>query len=272
MSDYIKLSRRSAEVLLKSNEKTWQADGGLALCELRASLSAPSPLATTLTAIESEMARGRPGGCAHGGAAGEAKAEVQAMGRFVTVKLRVARDEAGALLADEMPSMEAGSIWMRFRASLESALRPRRRTPHPATSLGREDAKSRRTSKREETSAIWEGCWQRCGGKCECGCGQTLAPRGLSGFTNSKPTLDHFFGKARVKQAVQNCWMLRWDCHLEGKTQNKDGARIWHEKFITHCERYSYAAEAERARKRLEGIISVRERETQLRASEEGRG
>jgi hypothetical protein len=72
--------------------------------------------------------------------------------------------------------------------------------------------------------------------------------------------LDHFFGRGKAKQSAENCWALCRKCH-HYKTENRPSAARWLEDFLQHCLRYGYAAEAERARARLEGICAVRKAE-----------
>jgi hypothetical protein len=52
-------------------------------------------------------------------------------------------------------------------------------------------------------------------------------------------------------------WRLRADCH-RAKTDNWPDAGGWLVKFIEHCNFYGYEAAAEKARARLEGMLSVR--------------
>ena len=92
----------------------------------------------------------------------------------------------------------------------------------------------------------------RARGRCEC-CSRPFAP-GVAAAT-----LDHFFGRARAEESAATCWLLRADCH-RAKTDNAPSAREWHERWIRHAERHGYVAEAARARARLEGIITLRER------------
>jgi hypothetical protein len=199
------------------------------------------------------------------------------MSRYVTARLRVRRDLAEAVTRywfdGQPPPMPQGAYSgiNEMAEALRAALRsPPRRPRKPdllevaTTTLTRLHKRDRRASKREETARIWEECWKRAEGLCEC-CGSPLTREfGLS----SRATLDHWFGRGggRLPQSERTCWMLRWDCHLLGKSLNKNGARIWHETFIRHCERYGYTREAEEARKRLEGIITIREEEKKRRA------
>lgn len=85
----------------------------------------------------------------------------------------------------------------------------------------------------------------RAAGVCECGCGDPLV---LS--FDGVAELDHFFGRARVPEAVSNCWALRRNCHGE-KTDNRPSAASWLQKFIAHANRHGYENEAGRAWTRL---------------------
>lgn len=97
--------------------------------------------------------------------------------------------------------------------------------------------KPTKAKKRDETAAIWEACWARCGGYCECGCGRMALRE--TGDLNSRAELEHPFSKgkgARLPQSVETCWILRADCHRD-RHAARPGAEAWWEKFIAHCER-----------------------------------
>lgn len=101
-----------------------------------------------------------------------------------------------------------------------------------------------------------EVCLTRSAGNCECGCGYALTEGG--GLQNGTPELDHFFGRGKVKQSVETCWILRADCHRE-KTNNRPDAATWLRKFIEHLHGIPlekgrggvYGAALAMARKRL---------------------
>jgi hypothetical protein len=104
--------------------------------------------------------------------------------------------------------------------------------------------KPSKEEKRDVTASIREACLQRAGGKCECGCGVPAVDwdKGYS-FPEAKAELDHFFGRGKVKQSVETCWILRADCHLE-KTMLRPDAATWLQKFIAHCDRLIAAGES----------------------------
>lgn len=95
-------------------------------------------------------------------------------------------------------------------------------------------------ARRQETADIWGACWVRCGGRCECGCGQVVM-RDVMGPERAE--LDHAFGrgKGRLPQSVETCWLLRADCH-RAKTRNEPDAATWWLKFIAHCGRVGLGA------------------------------
>jgi len=94
----------------------------------------------------------------------------------------------------------------------------------------------------------------RAGHFCECGCGQRFSDVGLTG----NRTMDHFLGKAR-SESVETCWMLRRDCHLNLKQQNKPSRAYWLRLFINHCERFGYSETEAWARKEL-AFVEAKER------------
>lgn len=87
----------------------------------------------------------------------------------------------------------------------------------------------------------------RCRGLCECGCGRKLPPG----------ELDHFFGRAKAEETVENVWALSVQCHFE-KTRNHPTASTWFLRFIKHCGKYSYAEAALRAEARLDYVDTRR--------------
>lgn len=63
--------------------------------------------------------------------------------------------------------------------------------------------------------------------------------------------MDHFFGRGKEPQSVANCWALCEACDRE-KTENLPSASSWLARFIAHCEKHGYVAEAEKAAAKLE--------------------
>jgi len=94
---------------------------------------------------------------------------------------------------------------------------------------------------------VWKAVQERSGGRCE------SCSRGSGNYGQT----DHFFGRARA-EGVESCWLLCMECHYR-KTNNQPSARFWLEMFVAHCAKHGYEAARERATKRLEGIVAVRE-------------
>lgn len=69
----------------------------------------------------------------------------------------------------------------------------------------------------------------RARGFCECQCGTRVPPG----------EVDHFMGRAKAKESIENCWVLTVACHLR-KTRNEPSAAEWLRKFIAHTERHGY--------------------------------
>ncbi len=82
----------------------------------------------------------------------------------------------------------------------------------------------------------------RAGGRCEA-CGRHI--------TEESGHLDHFFGRAKVKEAVSNCWALCFECDSK-KTVNSPSAAYWLSLFRVHAWRHRYAVELEMAGAKLQ--------------------
>lgn len=91
------------------------------------------------------------------------------------------------------------------------------------------------------TPELYQQVMARARGLCECGCKRHLRAR----------EVDHFFGRAKAEETLDNVWALHPDCHFE-KTNNVPHRRHWLLKFIAHCGRHGYAQAAIRAQSKLE--------------------
>ena len=165
-----------------------------------------------------------------------------------TVRLSRKNAQAVAAHLQKQPALYpalAGAL-----RQLQDGLAPRRAKP---IAIAARKAKAERVrAHQDETSAIYREVEKRADGKCEA-CGLPFSPA-------DPPELDHQPGRHRAPQTVQNCWLIHArTCHRV-KTNPAGGARIHLERFITHAEKHGFHAEAERARARLEGIVSMRER------------
>lgn len=142
-------------------------------------------------------------------------------------------------------------------AELEHALTPRK--PRPLAVASRKVKAEKKASKREQRADVRALVMARAeanGNLCECGCGRVM-----DGEFILRPTLDHYFGRARA-ESVETCWAIAEGCHYL-KSNNVPSASAWIERFITHAEKHGYTAEAERARARLEGICAIRRAEAE---------
>lgn len=138
------------------------------------------------------------------------------------------REDAAEYLA------RRGFTAQQYAEFLARAQEPRQRRPHQVPKRRKVQAMSRREIRAQ--------CMERADGHCEkCGRAFTMA---------SAPQMDHFRGRAKVPESVENCWMLCFGCNRE-KTDNVPNARHWAEAFLQHAERHDYKHGAELARAQL---------------------
>lgn len=93
-----------------------------------------------------------------------------------------------------------------------------------------------------ETAMLRQMAFVRANGFCECGeCEQRLK------FVWE---LDHFWGRVRQPQKLENVWCLNPECHFK-KTRNSPGAIAWCERFAEHATRHGYEGEVVSANNRI---------------------
>lgn len=124
----------------------------------------------------------------------------------------------------------------RFREELARALQAKDRAP--SKKLATTAKRAKWSDHKEETRQIREACGLRSGGNCEA-CGSML-----SDFNPAH--MDHFFKRAKVPQAVENCWLICLTCDRAVTDNNPSRAR-WLNTFYDHCEHHGYQVEAQRA-------------------------
>lgn len=153
-------------------------------------------------------------------------------------------EKAARAIHDHLNTLPWGDLKIdRANEELRRALQPRPKS----SQVKKREARNR--AKATQTRGIYGEVEKRADGKCECGCTRSLA------FGGSE--LDHFFGRAKAKQSVANCWLLAKQCALD-KTRNTPSAAYWFGRFISHATRYGYHDEAERARDRLSAVEMTR--------------
>lgn len=94
------------------------------------------------------------------------------------------------------------------------------------------------------TKRLRRTVFARADGACEC-CGRWI--------TEDSGHLDHFFGRAKVPEAVSNCWALCLTCDV-AKTANEPTAAFWLVAFIAHALNHNFTAEAELAGAKLQTL------------------
>lgn len=126
---------------------------------------------------------------------------------------------------------ERGASFIRTlkRPKPASTKATRARTSRQQEKAGKREAKNR------ETAEIRGEVLQRDGWKCHLCEGSEQSTHGL--------TLDHFWGRGKVAQAVHNCWTLCVGCH-RAKTNNKPDRLFWLRMYRDHVQ--SWAAEYHR--------------------------
>ena len=62
--------------------------------------------------------------------------------------------------------------------------------------------------------------------------------------------MDHFFGRAKQPESVENCWFICLTCH-DNKTNNRPDARTWLLAFMRFADHYGYREAVELAQIKL---------------------
>lgn len=165
--------------------------------------------------------------------------------------IRISEKTAKELLAyfdDEQVTVSAQTV-----RELRSAIRPK-----PSSTSYAKQKRKKKASRRDEAAAIRAQVMARAGGRCECGCEHNVYGEDESFLFVA--TMDHFWGRGKTKQTVENCWCLAIRCH-DQKTMNFPNAATWLCKFITHAQKHGYTSEASRARARLEALELISQAE-----------
>lgn len=123
------------------------------------------------------------------------------------------------------------------------------REPKPMRREREANEAREKASKRLETGRIYRAVEKRAGGRCECGCGTPFASEG-----ENAPQMDHFWGRGKVPQTVENCWMLTARHHAE---KGGPGRLAWLGKFKTHADGHRYFAESAKAAREIESELLI---------------
>ena len=121
---------------------------------------------------------------------------------------------------------------------IDRALKPSTKRQAARSSKAKEK-KSRKATKAEETAEIRRAVFERANFRCEV-------------YTCVRPasSMDHFFGRGKVPQSVENCWALCLN-HDLAKTRNEPSSAEWLRLFIAHASTWDYVNEIARAGNRL---------------------
>lgn len=137
---------------------------------------------------------------------------------------------------------------------LELPARPRQLRKKEMAAKARKKAKrSARRVHQAETSSIYTEVMARAGGGCEYAA--VALPEDGPPLCMGLPVMDHFRGRGKAQQTVENCWALCVRHNLQ-KTDNVPDAALWVNAFIRHCEKHGYTTEAELARGKLAKVTT----------------
>ncbi len=129
---------------------------------------------------------------------------------------------------------------------LERAMEPKR-SIKPARI--RKEAKKK--TKKEEAAEIRDLVLERADGFCE-SCLINFDPDLRPG------ELDHFWGRGKERQRVENCWALCRGCH-RAKTDNIPTRNYWLTGFALHCESHGYMRDAAKARAMVQADVLIKQ-------------
>jgi len=202
------------------------------------------------------------------------------MGRSVRIPPRVGRMIESVLIDANKQAFAhqyAAEALREFRALMNPPrirkIKPRQNSAfdHAVNARLSRSRKPSKEEKKDDTSAIRAACYERAAGICECGCGHPVHhdAAALQIDWNAQAELDHFFGRGKVKQSVETCWILRADCHRE-KTNSRPDAATWLRKFLTHVARRRSIAAGSDAYPRwcdVEDAVKARLRFVETRAA-----
>jgi hypothetical protein len=158
----------------------------------------------------------------------------------MTPSIRLSAKHARALLdlVDHLSGNKPGGfIYSCDMEDAEQSIRDQL-APRP-TSTAVKKTRAKRASKTKETKRIRALVAERADGRCEA-CAAYFAE-----FNPAQ--MDHFWGRGKTAQSVENCWLLHATCHSD-KTANRPSREHWLDMFASHCARHAYAREMTRAR------------------------
>ncbi len=152
-------------------------------------------------------------------------------------------ERTGRAILDLIGLLDPRRVNQAAASELRSALVPRRSVAAAAKVRGQ-----KKRAKKSQTSDIRAAVFERAGGKCECGCG------GVAFTPYDLGELDHFWGRSKERQSVENCWAL-CRLHHQAKTRGYPGRTDWLCAFITHAKRHGYHEQVEKAQDQLDSLV-----------------
>lgn len=167
----------------------------------------------------------------------------------MSASVRISRKAAQRILTELEKAATLAWIYVRDVEELRAALRP---SPKLRASKRAKVARktANRKTKAEQTKEIREAIWVRSGGSCEAACGFWV--------TWNAGVMDHWHGRGKEKQSVENCWFICNGCD-HAKTHNRPSAAAWLEKWRAHCIRNDLRSEAIRAGREIDSLADITE-------------
>ncbi len=159
----------------------------------------------------------------------------------VSISVKSARVIYSSLEANGILGPGSTRVFAELHSAIKRATRAR-----PALKKSKAAREKKKRTKAKDTKSVRAIVFARAGGKCECGCGQALK-------AFDPGDLDHFWGRGKAPQSVENCWLLTRQCHRQ-KTDWYPCRQDWLLAFARHCDKHAYATEAMRARRMVHSI------------------
>lgn len=157
--------------------------------------------------------------------------------------VRISRRAAQALLEVGREQFTMHGPFHLAIQELESALKPKTKK---AWATLKRDKLAKKATRKEETSTIRAAVMSRANGRCEaCGLEQTFG---------TDLQMDHFWGRGKARQTVENCWAIGRYCHSQ-KTDNHPSAEHWLHRFAEHARKHHYWKEVTRANERMHFVL-----------------
>lgn len=124
--------------------------------------------------------------------------------------------------------------------SIRQQLAPKKKNPLKSFETRKQVRASKKKTKREETSAIYDEVAERADGACE------LCDEAFSEL--DPPEFDHARGRSRARQSAKNTWLIHRGCH---RAKHNGPAEEWLVEYRAHAHNHRFWDEERWADRRL---------------------